>query len=1371
MVSSLAVQRHITDNETLYFILGVTIVVNIVMLFILEMTRGRRRTIIEKPKWPPISIEREVRSIINATALGISNAPPIIHRFDSSLDDYIERYTSETERNTKELERKFISTVRKMKTNDQCLEHYMSECESLRDDNDRLTYGMYVLLEKNPYINEHVRAEALLLRKQNLDLTKVKRLLQDTLTTTKKHLTHLQCLLENQHAERKGSLRFVRDDETLKEEIRELRRQVSRLEQENKLLQSPSPVNEFDSTQHASLMETLLEEKLNSIQEKLHRSAQELIARQQLERDMHVDTKTRIEQMEQTLKDRMDHHDRGAMFKVLQQLHTIKRDRDNILLLSRTHHNNTNNDLHLLSGHMKQLINRISHDESQLNVESQQTKHQLNVLNQKYDDLMDQHQESKSTNITLTNDIHMLQDQLACYEQTNNQLQSELTFTMNTLDQVKNEKNTLQHEYDKISKHYSKVGKELERRVNRTLSLGGGTSPMGSPKSPRVQSSNHVVLSKTEQEQITSNLEKSLLNVDRLEEKNRHLNELLSREKQISSDLTALVQNNQNVNIDGVKLTLITLMSEWELGVVNSFNGLSQKLNGLEVRLCQVTAKMNTSTNHITQLNHTNQLLNHHVQHLQVEVESSQVEITKLNQHIEELIKLLQNKTSEIQIQLESQIKFGMDMLLAFNSKSINDKLSQSESRLLSLTKKLSTISTHLESAQSDDDDEESDSDDDDDDRYISSNHKPIHLTSTPATPISLRPTMNFQLDMTKLQSPPSPSQPSTPGSNSTCTPTSNSTPKLSPIKSEANRIANEQFAQLMIEVGSDPSDVRNKSIFAMMRTDRHYDINTARDATLRSQFQQSEKLYATKALQLWIERSLHLTFDPHFDFYENLMSGVMLCELFDKLFPGKINQKQVVKKHSTQFTSMDNVKLFNQAILQIGMSKQAVIDFMDLKNKENLENVLVCLALLFVQYHIVKVTNEQQQQQQPVNVPSSSLTAPTTNNYTPLRQRAKSLAIHVNQNSLNSPRNRTSLRVGSWSPVVGMSTSPTTNVSPISLDQSMDNQSYNNGGNDGSLTSREYDDMRQDAIQVQQIHEENLILTWLRDFELIDAECENQSLWMVLRGGVVLCKLMHVMFPGSIRMDRVKYKVDNDIISELNLNLFFDACKVVGLTGLDTMRFTHQDLVKNNKNVLACLLVLFERSKKPWNGPVACSPATVPTPRLKKLGSFPSPSYFEDRKSDTFVGSNNPLELVDKLIEDLKNVESSVSEKLSVRSLGISDMKDITDEQKEELTYLLSVNQKIKWLDMSNLHLSDLFVRDLAINMVSKKTGIERLDLSQNMDIGESARASLLKLLEESETLVELCLSSKKNEEWVDRFRMAERKRKQTISFVLKIL
>ncbi|KAL0483310.1 ArhGEF [Acrasis kona] len=351
------------------------------------------------------------------------------------------------------------------------------------------------------------------------------------------------------------------------------------------------------------------------------------------------------------------------------------------------------------------------------------------------------------------------------------------------------------------------------------------------------------------------------------------------------------------------------------------------------------------------------------------------------------------------------------------------------------------------------------------------------------------------------------------------------------------------------------------------------------------------------------------------------------------------------------------------------------------------------------------------------------------------------------------------------------MSTSPTTNVSPISLDQSMDNQSYNNGGNDGSLTSREYDDMRQDAIQVQQIHEENLILTWLRDFELIDAECENQSLWMVLRGGVVLCKLMHVMFPGSIRMDRVKYKVDNDIISELNLNLFFDACKVVGLTGLDTMRFTHQDLVKNNKNVLACLLVLFERSKKPWNGPVACSPATVPTPRLKKLGSFPSPSYFEDRKSDTFVGSNNPLELVDKLIEDLKNVESSVSEKLSVRSLGISDMKDITDEQKEELTYLLSVNQKIKWLDMSNLHLSDLFVRDLAINMVSKKTGIERLDLSQNMDIGESARASLLKLLEESETLVELCLSSKKNEEWVDRFRMAERKRKQTISFVLKIL
>jgi len=466
------------------------------------------------------------------------------------------------------------------------------------------------------------------------------------------------------------------------------------------------------------------------------------------------------------------------------------------------------------------------------------------------------------------------------------------------------------------------------------------------------------------------------------------------------------------------------------------------------------------------------------------------------------------------------------------------------------------------------------------------------------------------------------------------------------------------------------------------------------------------------------------------------------------------------------------------------------LIDFMDLKNKENVERVLICLALLYVKYFEMVTSNgEVNSSSSPSSLKSLDLSRTRMNSssrtgspvasplsspaldrqlYTPLRQRAKSLA--VNTSGLDSPRshNRGSLRIGSWSPIVGV----TQVNSPHSVESII--KMTPDEHQEGHLTSREFDDLRQDALEVQQVHDEHMVLTWIQ--EQTNRNLGERSLCRAIKGGVTLCWLMAQVFPGSIRVDSIRDdRSENDFISDYNLNLFFEACKVVGVPGIETFRFTNQDLVKNNKKVvLACLLMLFERSKRGWASvPDLSSPATVATPRqLRRTNSSlnpPSPSYFEDRKSDPYVG--NSLDVVEKLIEDLKNNESFVSEKLVVRSLGITDMSKVTDEQKEELIHLLSFNHKIKCLDLSNLNLSDIFVRDLAINMVSKKAGIERLDLSQNPGIGESARTSLLKLMEESETLVDLCLSGKKGEQWIDRFRMAERKRKQTTSFVLKLV
>jgi len=97
----------------------------------------------------------------------------------------------------------------------------------------------------------------------------------------------------------------------------------------------------------------------------------------------------------------------------------------------------------------------------------------------------------------------------------------------------------------------------------------------------------------------------------------------------------------------------------------------------------------------------------------------------------------------------------------------------------------------------------------------------------------------------------------------------------------------------------------------------------------------------ATEAQQ-WIEQVTGMQFDS--DFHESLQSGVLLCELINKLEPGTIAK---INKGKMPFMQMENIATYIEASKKLGVPDQYNFMTVDLYEKKNLGQVVQNLITL----------------------------------------------------------------------------------------------------------------------------------------------------------------------------------------------------------------------------------------------------------------------------------------------------------------------------------------------------------------------------------------------------------------------------------------
>jgi hypothetical protein len=175
---------------------------------------------------------------------------------------------------------------------------------------------------------------------------------------------------------------------------------------------------------------------------------------------------------------------------------------------------------------------------------------------------------------------------------------------------------------------------------------------------------------------------------------------------------------------------------------------------------------------------------------------------------------------------------------------------------------------------------------------------------------------------------------------------------KSSPVLSakEDIRIAEKKFIALLQEVGADTSSLSGKSIFSMLRTNRHYSMEIMNDPVANEKFINEEYSFGKKAIQLWIERTIGQDFDPSLDFFENLLPGIILCDLMAEIAPHDMATHEVNRTSHEVFNAVNNINVFNNACIKLNLPRQNVINFNDLRDKKNVENTLTCLAFLYIQ-------------------------------------------------------------------------------------------------------------------------------------------------------------------------------------------------------------------------------------------------------------------------------------------------------------------------------------------------------------------------------------------------------------------------------------
>ncbi|MFK5687978.1 calponin homology domain-containing protein, partial [Lactiplantibacillus plantarum] len=82
--------------------------------------------------------------------------------------------------------------------------------------------------------------------------------------------------------------------------------------------------------------------------------------------------------------------------------------------------------------------------------------------------------------------------------------------------------------------------------------------------------------------------------------------------------------------------------------------------------------------------------------------------------------------------------------------------------------------------------------------------------------------------------------------------------------------------------------------------------------------------------------------FDPDLDFFENLLPGIILCELMETLFPDAIESSEIHRDNNEMFHAANNITVFNESCAKLDIQRQNFIVFSDLRQKKNIESLLV---------------------------------------------------------------------------------------------------------------------------------------------------------------------------------------------------------------------------------------------------------------------------------------------------------------------------------------------------------------------------------------------------------------------------------------------
>lgn len=122
-----ALARHLSDNETLYFLLLTTFVANIIIMVAIEIRRRSKKTG-TSPWRLPQHVEREIQSILSLNTSRVNNPPKLPEFDDSFFEDEITEQSDET---FQRLQLKLRLAKDKLKSYEESLGYYLHKYEQV----------------------------------------------------------------------------------------------------------------------------------------------------------------------------------------------------------------------------------------------------------------------------------------------------------------------------------------------------------------------------------------------------------------------------------------------------------------------------------------------------------------------------------------------------------------------------------------------------------------------------------------------------------------------------------------------------------------------------------------------------------------------------------------------------------------------------------------------------------------------------------------------------------------------------------------------------------------------------------------------------------------------------------------------------------------------------------------------------------------------------------------------------------------------------------------------------------------------------------------------------------------------------------------